>query len=133
MLDVHWFVLDTFYMKTTQILLSLIIATSTINAQEALDAIDAVTGGVYEGSGAFARAGNVAVGSGGAIIQAGTTFFTPTGVIQQAGCSYLTAHGTTVRAGESFISNKSTVVYVDGVFAGTRPAVVAGCTTLKAK
>ena len=87
-----------------KIKLGLLLAVSAIShtwAGEEAEMNDFV-GGVYDGDGTYATAGNVAVGAHGAIIKAGDTYFTPRGVYVKCGYSYISPHRTVVRAGDSF-------------------------------
>ena len=73
-------------------------------------------GGVYDGDGTYATAGNVAVGAHGAIIKAGDTYFTPNGVYVKAGDSYISPRRTVVRAGDSFVGHDNSQVKAGDVF-----------------
>jgi len=88
-------------------------------------------GGVYDGNGISATAGNVAVGTHGAIIKAGDTYLTPTGVYVKAGDSYVSANRTVVRAGDSFVGYNTSQVKADNVFVGRSIAIVSGATIIK--
>ena len=88
-------------------------------------------GGVYNGGGISATAGNVAVGTQGAIIKAGDTYFTPTGVYVKAGDSYVSANRTVVRAVDSFVGYNTSQVKADNVFVGRSVAIVSGASIIK--
>jgi hypothetical protein len=88
-------------------------------------------GGVYEGSGISAIAGNIVVGTQGSIIKAGDTYLTPIGVYVKAGDSYVSANRTVVRAGDSFVGYNTSQVKADNVFVGRSVAIVSGATIFK--
>ena len=88
-------------------------------------------GGVYDGDGVCATAGNVAVGTQGAIIKAGDTYFTPNGVYVKAGDSYVSANRTVVRAGDSFVGYDNLQVKARNVFVGQSVGIVSGATIFK--
>jgi hypothetical protein len=88
-------------------------------------------GGVYDGDGAYATAGNVAVGAHGAIIKAGDTYFTPNGVYVKAGDSYVSANREVVRAGDSFVGYDNSQVKAGNVFVGQATAISSGSTIFR--
>lgn len=88
-------------------------------------------GGVYDGDGTYATAGNVAVGAHGAIIKAGDTYFTPNGVYVKAGDSYVSANRTVVRAGDSFVGYDNSQVKAGDVFVGQATAISSGSTIFR--
>ncbi len=53
-------------------------------------------GGVYDGDGTYATAGNVAVGAHGTIIKAGDTYFTPNGGDVFVGQATAISSGSTI-------------------------------------
>ena len=111
----------------TMITLTAILMASVMADDEMNDFV----GGVYDGSGIRATAGNVAVGTQGAIIKAGDTYFTPTGVYVKAGDSYVSANRTVVRAVDSFVGYNTSQVKADNVFVGRSVAIVSGATIIK--
>lgn len=88
-------------------------------------------GGVYDGDGTYATAGNVAVGAHGAIIKAGDTYFTPRGVYVKCGDSYISPHRTVVRAGDSFVGYGTSQVKAGDVFVGQATAISSGSTIFR--
>jgi hypothetical protein len=88
-------------------------------------------GGVYDGDGTYATAGNVAVGAHGAIIKAGDTYFTPKGVYVKCGDSYISPHRTVVRAGDSFVGYGTSQVKAGDVFVGQATAISSGSTIFR--
>jgi len=88
-------------------------------------------GGVYDGDGTYATAGNVAVGAHGAIIKAGDTYFTPNGVYVKCGDSYISPHRTVVRAGDSFVGYGTSQVKAGDVFVGQATAISSGSTIFR--
>lgn len=88
-------------------------------------------GGVYDGDGTYATAGNVAVGAHGAIIKAGDTYFTPNGVYVKAGDSYISPRRTVVRAGDSFVGYDNSQVKAGNVFVGQATAISSGSTIFR--
>lgn len=88
-------------------------------------------GGVYDGDGTYATAGNVAVGAHGAIIKAGDTYFTPNGVYVKCGDSYISPRRTVVRAGDSFVGYGTSQVKAGDVFVGQATAISSGSTIFR--
>lgn len=129
MLDGLRFVLESFYMKAlVTITATAMLMASVMGADEAMDDF---LGGVYDGNGTFAIAGNVAVGPQGSIIKAGDTYFTPRGVYVKAGDSYVSANRTVVRAVDSFVGYNTSQVKADNVFVGRSVAIVSGATVFR--
>jgi len=116
-----------------KIKLGLLLAVSAIShtwAGEEAEMNDFV-GGVYDGNGTYATAGNVAVGAHGAIIKAGDTYFTPRGVYVKCGDSYISPHRTVVRAGDSFVGHDNSQVKAGDVFVGQATAISSGSTIFR--
>jgi len=112
---------------------SLLLITSFISfalAGEEAELNDFV-GGVYDGDGTYATAGNVAVGAQGAIIKAGDTYFTPNGVYVKAGDSYVSANRVVVRAGDSFVGYDNSQVKAGNAFVGQATAISSGSTIFR--
>jgi len=102
---------------------------TTLSGEEA--ELNDFVGGVYDGDGTYATAGNVAVGSHGAIIKAGDTYFTPSGVYVKCGDSYISPHRTVVRAGDSFVGYGTSQVKAGNVFVGQATAISSGSTVFR--
>lgn len=116
-----------------KIKLGLLLAISAIShtwAGEEAEINDFV-GGVYDGDGTYATAGNVAAGAHGAIIKAGDTYFTPRGVYVKCGDSYISPHRTVVRAGDSFVGHDNSQVKAGDVFVGQATAISSGSTIFR--
>jgi hypothetical protein len=116
-------------MKTIQILLMMALASVALGQDES--AMNDFVGGVYDGGGIYATAGNVAVGAHGAIIEAGDTYFTPRGVYVKAGDSYVSANRTVVRAGDSFVGCGTAQVKAGDVFVGKDISISSGSTIVR--
>jgi len=129
MLDSILNMLNSFHMKTIQILLMTVLASVALGQDEG--AMNDFVGGVYDGDGIYATAGNVAVGARGAVIEAGDTYFTPRGVYVKAGDSYVSAHRTVVRAGDSFVGCGTAQVKAGDVFVGQATAISSGSTVFR--
>jgi len=114
----------------TMIAVTAMLMASVMGEDEETEMNDFV-GGVYDGSGISATAGNVAVGTQGSIIKAGDTYFTPTGVYVKAVDSYVSANRTVVRAGDSFVGYNTSQVKADNVFVGRSVAIVSGATIFR--
>jgi hypothetical protein len=117
-------------MKAIITIALMVMLVASVMAEEETEMNDFV-GGVYEGSGISATAGNVAVGTQGAIIRAGDTYLTPAGVYVKAGDSYVSANRTVVRAVDSFVGYNTSQVKADNVFVGRSVAIVSGATIIK--
>lgn len=121
--------LNSFHMKTIQILLMMVLASVAFGQDEG--AMNDFVGGVYDGDGTYATCGNVAVGAHGAIIKAGDTYLTPRGAYVKCGDTYLSAHRAVVRAGDSFIGYQTSQVKAGDSFIGQATAVSSGATIFR--
>lgn len=82
------------------------------------DGMNDFMGGVYDGSGIYAKTSTVAVGDG-IVIRSGDTYFTDKGICRKTGSFFFNENDIVLKTDNSFISSNNFTTKASNVYVGT--------------